>query len=300
MYDRLSDCLSSLKLKFLPFYPLHNISSIRIGPNAAICVFPSSAEEFVATLNLLYRVSVKFCVVGALTNTLFLGDVYDGVVVCTKDMRAARLSGDRLFAECGISLSAAILYAARRGYGGAEQLSLIPGTVGAAIRGNAGAHGMEISDILIGAWVYNVRDGSVRYLPKEDLCLVYRGSLIKSSAELYVLGAELLLSPTAIVEAFSRRKEFAAMRSLSQPIDKPSLGSVFKRAGGRSAGYYIERVGLKGYGCGGARISEKHAGFIVNHGGATADDVLDLISIAEARVFDRFGITLEREIVVLK
>ena len=299
MNDSIMDCLSSRKLKKYINCNLAEYSSIRLGTVADAVVFPDSAADFLDIIKRLREKDVRFCVVGGLSNTLFATDYYQGVVVITTALNALSVIDNGVRAECGVSMARLLSYAAESGYGGAEQLSLIPGTVGGAIRGNAGAHGISVSDILDSASLFFSDDVTVRTLTVADIGFTYRGSILKRRPGVYVLSADFKLAPISKEEYAKRRLEFSKLRSLSQPRE-PSLGSVFKQVNGVSAGYYIERAGLKGYRHGGAEISAKHAGFIVTHDGATWRDVMRLIEIAEERVHSVFGIYLEREVEIIR
>lgn len=298
MNDSKADCLSSRKFKIYKDYDLSKHSSIKVG-GVADAVRPRSASDFIEIIARLRANDIRFCVVGGMSNTLFATDAYSGVVVITTDVNGISLANGCVRAECGVTLASLMSYAAGCGYGGAEQLSLIPGTVGGAIRGNAGAHGLCISDVLDSVTLFFSDDLTLRTLPVLDVGLSYRSSIVKTRPGVYVVSADFKLAEATRDEYIERRRRFSELRHRTQP-NEPSLGSVFKQVNGVSAGYYIERAGLKGYRLGGAEISSKHAGFIVTHDGATWRDVMSLIELAEKRVHSVFGIYLEREVEIIR
>lgn len=299
MYNVLSDYLSSRRFKFLRRYHLAQLSSIKMGGFAEFYIAPTSAKDFIDVIDFLYNLNIPYCVVGRATNTLFACDSFPGAVVSTVGMSAVSNKDEIFFADAGASLAAFMSYASRCGYGGGEQLWLVPGTLGGAIRGNAGAHGIEIADVLEYADVYFTESGELARLGRDELGFGYRDSLIKSQGNAYVVSAALRLSKMEHSDIMARRRGFLEQRMRSQPCALPSLGSIFKRINGISAGYYIEKAGLKGFRIGGAEVSQKHAGFIVNIGGATYRDVLELIRIVEERIYEKFGIMPEKEIEII-
>ena len=175
---------------------------------------------------------------------------------------------------------------------------MIPASVGGAIYNNAGAHGKVISDALIDVQIYSVRDDCIKVLSKDELNFGYRHSIFMD--ENYVLiSARFKAIASDFCTIKSRVKEMVHIRRNAQPLEYPSLGSIFKRCLGQGAGYYIERAGLKGAKIGDAEVSEKHAGFIINRGNASSNDIIRLIELIKARVFELFGVVLEEEIEIL-
>ncbi len=287
------------KLKFKEYYDLSAVSSIKAGGVARLFAEPKSKAELCTLLVFLAKEGIQYRVVGGLTNTLVATDLYTKVVVSTKGaMSLSRIEGD-FTADAGASLASLMSYASRCGYGGVEQLWLIPGTVGAALVGNSGAHGVEMSDVVLGAEVLMEGESSPTYIGAKDLCLSYRDSVFKRKSGMTVLSVTLRLDPRDRSDSIARRRAFLELRHSTQPANLPSLGSVFKRASGIGAGYYVERAGLKGLRIGGAEVSQKHAGFIVNVGGAGWRDVNELVSTVRLLVKERLGVELEPEIQIL-
>jgi len=294
----IAEYLKSRKLKYKEYYPLATHSTIGIGAMARYFVIPTGIDELVELLRFLNAASVKHRVIGRLSNLLICGDLYDGVIVSTAEL-ARKYAAENVFtAECGCSMPSLMMYAASLGYGGAEPLATIPGSVGGCVAGNAGAFGVECSDVLKSAEIYFPDRDARAVLGMRDMQFSYRDSLLKHERAV-LLGASFRLTESTQATVMSAISSIRSLRRLSQPIGARSLGSVFKRVGEIGAGYYIDRAGLKGCSVGGASVSDVHAGFIVNTGGATSRDVLMLIEIIKEKVFSEFSVRLEEEIEIL-
>lgn len=286
------------KFKFKRNYSLKEHSSIKIGPLVDVFVEPFSIEELKDIILFLRCGGYKFALIGGLTNTLFKDESYSGVVVSTLKLGTLLHRGSAVYAECGARLSALMRYAEKNLLGGYPGLCHIPGTVGAAVRGNVGSFGNEISDIFIEGCFLD-KMGEEITLSKEEMQFGYRSSRAKSEG-LILLSAKFGFIEAAPEIMKAARESCFLKRRTSQPLDMRSLGSVFLKANGDSAGYYIDLAGLKGYRIGDAAISEKHAGFIVNLGCATASDVMALIEYTKNEVFSRFGVRLTEEIEIIR
>jgi UDP-N-acetylmuramate dehydrogenase len=242
--------------------------------------------------------NVPYLVIGAATNTLFAGEELPGLTIKLSTVRLASQAG-------GVAVSAGYLMpklaadTAKAGRTGLEFGAGVPGTVGGSVFGNAGAFGREVKDGLINADVIDPQ-GQLRTLTAAECRFAYRDSVFKSEKARWVVRSATFQTgdddPSRIRE---RIKEVQRHRRETQPIEKRSLGSTFKNPPGEAAGRLIDACGLKGRRIGGAQISEKHANFIVNVGGASADDVLALMAEMRNRVFERFGIELEPEVRVI-
>ena len=242
--------------------------------------------------------AIPFKLIGGMSNLLIRDGVYHGVVIKTDKISAISRAENVISCSCGIKMSHVIRSMASLGFGGMEGLFGIPGTVGGMVRQNAGAFGDEISERFVSALCYYPTEGKILSLCKDDMRFAYRSSaLSESSAVLVSATFDFLPMPKEAV--LGKIRDFQATRREKQPLEYPSLGSTFKRYGGKSAGYYIDRSGLKGLSMGGAQISEKHAGFIINRGSATAYDYLKLIDTAKEKVCADFGIELEEEIEII-
>ena len=218
----------------------------------------------------------------------------------TSGINGISVSGEIIQAECGISVSTIVRSALINSLSGFEELSGIPGRVGGMVTSNAGAFGKSISDILIKAEVYDKDRDCITILNKNELLFSYRDSLIKRMNERYtLLSAEFHLFKSDSVVISRRIADYAHLRRERQPVE-PSLGSTFKRPKRGFASEMIDRAGLKGLSQGGAQISEKHAGFIINRGGATAKEYIGLADVIKAKIFDLYGISLEYEVEYLE
>ena len=273
--------------------PLAKYSSFRTGGKAANIIFPESTEEFVTAL----RENPGAAVLGNLSNTLVLDGGIDGTVIITTKLNSVSVNGNTVTAAAGASLTSVAVAARDASLAGCEFLYGIPGTVGGGVFMNAGAYGGEIADIIDNAVVFTP-DGKVTTLSKDDLDLGYRTSKLQSTRYILLSAAFSLQSGNKEVIS-SAMDDLMNRRMTTQPLDKPSCGSTFKRPAGNFAGKLISDCGLKGMSVGGAQVSEKHAGFIVNSGGATSRDILDLVQLVKKTVFEKTGVLLEEEIRII-
>ena len=223
---------------------------------------------------------------------------YDGVVIqLFHNMEAVRIEGCLMELEAGVLLVKAAHLAAKAGLTGLEFASGIPGTVGGALVMNAGAYGGEMKDVVREALVMT-KEGKLLRLSREELELGYRTSIIARKGYV-VLSALLELKEGLQTEIEGRMQELKEARTTKQPLEYPSAGSTFKRPAGYFAGKLIMDAGLRGYRVGGAEVSEKHCGFVINRGDATAEDVMKLIRHVQTEVRDKFGVELEMEVKTL-
>lgn len=279
--------------------PLAKHTSFRVGGPAKRMAFPQSAEELVTLGGLLREAGARAIVLGNGTNVLFPDEGVDAVVIATGEMKEIRRAGaDELAADAGVSLARLATFAWQEGLTGLEFAHGIPGSLGGGVVMNAGAYDGSLSDVLIG--VTALFSDGVRTLAAEELRLSYRHSVFTEQPEAVVLRARLRLKPGDGAAIRARMDELMARRKASQPLEYPSAGSTFKRPAGYYAGRLIEDAGLKGASVGGAMVSPKHAGFVINTGGATCADVLALIEMIQKRVYDASGVRLEPEVKVIR
>ncbi len=298
MLDSIIYQLAEKRIDFSEHASLRSLTTMRCGGSARVLARPKTCDELADIALLAHRIGVKYRVIGRMSNTLPPDGEYDGIVIDTSYLSSVGILGDVIKAECGARLSRVIWGALKQGLGGLEELMMIPASVGGAVYNNAGAHGRVISDCIIDADVFSVRDGVRLTIARDDMRFGYRHSVYMDE-EYVLLSARFKTCSRNFEESKHRITELAHQRRNGQPLEFPSLGSVFKRYEGQGAGYYIERSGLKGYRIGDAEVSRKHAGFIINVGNATSTDVLALVDYVKIRVFDTFGITLEEEIEIL-
>ena len=292
--EKISALLNDLELRF--YEPMSRHTSFRIGGDAEVMAFPKNAEELSGILKTSALLDVKPAILGAGTNVLAPDEGMAGLVICLKDCMSGmeQLADDRIRVAAGVTMTRAAVFAANLGLSGMEFAHGIPGTVGGGIYMNAGAYGGELKDICESVDVMDF-EGNVRTLSAEQMGFSYRHSMLEETDGI-VVGAVFKLTPKDPEQIKATMKELQGKRSASQPLDLPSAGSAFKRPVGGYAAALIDQAGLKGYTVGGAAISEKHAGFAVNVGGATAKDVRNLLEQVSDIVFEKSGIRLEPEV----
>ena len=286
------------ELTILENEPMSRHCSFRIGGACDAMLLPSSIEDVEAVCALLAECGEKPFLMGNGTNLLVTDAPLHRIVLRMGEefSRVDPVNGTALRAESGATLSRLALFAAARGLAGLEFAHGIPGTLGGAASMNAGAYGGEMKDVVTSV-TYLDKDLSLR--ETDDAGFSYRRSRF-SDTDCIVLGAKISLhedDPDAIRE---RMRSLAERRRSSQPLDMPSAGSTFKRPTGGYAAALIDEAGLKGYTVGGAQVSEKHAGFVVNRGGACFDDVLRLIEHIQSEVYRVSGIELEPEVKIIR
>ncbi len=273
-------------------------TTFRIGGNAKYFVTPESPEALRQTIALCEEAGEAYYILGNGSNVLVSDQGYDGVIIqLFKNKNHIAIEGRRVIAEAGALLTKVANEAARASLGGLEFASGIPGTIGGALVMNAGAYGGEMKDVVEQVTVLT-REGEILILKKEDLELGYRTSIIARMGYI-VLEAVLLLQEKDQAEILARMEELKVARTTKQPLEYPSAGSTFKRPEGYFAGKLIMDAGLRGYSNGGAQVSEKHCGFVINRGGATAQDVLNLVAHVKQEVKKQFGVDLELEVKLL-
>ena len=269
-------------------------STFKIGGIAAVALYPKSADELCKAVSTLRAFGVKYEVIGNASNTLFAFDYYNGALVFTSGIEEYSLNGEQLYAFCGASLVRLANIARDNGLSGLEFASGIPARLGGAVAMNAGAHGSQMSDIIEYLDVYDVEKNEKSRIYDGEFG--YRESAFLKNKSLICLGAALSLKRGEITEIAEKMRANNEKRRASQPLELPSAGSYFKRPENDFAGRLIEECGLKGESVGSAVVSPKHAGFIVNVGGASYRDVLALEEKIKERVASRFGVTLCREV----
>ena len=292
--DIISNNIPNLELK--QDVPMSRLTSFRIGGPARCVACPKNEEELSALLKLCAASGVEPVILGAGTNVLAPDDGMDALVIVLKDALEGmeQLTATSIRVMAGVTMSRAAVFAAGLNLGGLEFAHGIPGTIGGGVYMNAGAYGGEIKDVCTRVRIMDMA-GEARWISKEEAAFAYRHSAIEDNPWI-VVAAEFELTPTPEEQVWEKMKELIGKRRASQPLDLPSAGSAFKRPVGGYAAALIDQTGLKGFQVGGAAVSEKHAGFVVNLGGATAADVQELLKAVSDKVFDRTGIRLEPEV----
>ena len=291
---KISAFLPEIELRFGE--PMAKHTSFRIGGGAEVMAFPKTAEELAQVLNASALLDCKTAILGAGTNVLAPDEGIEGLVICLKDSLDGmeRLDDTCIRVMAGVTMSRAAVFAANLGLSGLEFAHGIPGTVGGGVYMNAGAYGGEIKGVCESVEVMD-RGGKIRRLSNAEMEFAYRHSVLEETDDI-VISADFCLIPGDYQQIWTQMKTLIGKRSASQPLDLPSAGSAFKRPVGGYAAALIDQAGLKGYRVGGAAISTKHAGFAVNLGGATAEDVKTLLREVSDKVFENSGIRIEPEI----
>ena len=276
--------------------PLSLHTSFRIGGPAEIMALPKSREELAAILKQSALLGCKCAILGAGTNVLAPDEGVSGLVICLKDCMdgMCQIDDTHIRVMAGVTMTRAAVYAAGRELSGLEFAHGIPGTVGGGIYMNAGAYGGELCQVVESVEIMD-KCGNIRVLSNEEMGFSYRHSILEETGDI-VISAVFALTPKPTEEIKAYMKELIGKRSASQPLDLPSAGSAFKRPKQGYAAALIDEAGLKGFQIGGAAVSKKHAGFVVNMGGATAADVRSVLAAVSEKVFENSGIRLEPEV----
>lgn len=277
--------------------PMKKHTTFRVGGAADYFVTPCNVEQIRDTIECVRMEGVPFCIIGNGSNLLVSDEGYPGVVIQLfekyNQIRIDEKTG-KCVVQSGALLSKVGMQLAACGLTGFEFATGIPGTVGGAVVMNAGAYGGEIKDCICSGKFLN-QAGNVIELSKQEMELDYRSSIAMKKG-LVVLEAEFEFRPAEKEEVLARIQELAEARRQKQPLEFPSAGSTFKRPEGYFAGKLIQDAGMKGYSVGGAQVSEKHSGFVINTGNATAHDIMELVQHVKKGVFEKFGVTLELEV----
>lgn len=291
---KLTALLPETELRFQE--PMAKHTSFRIGGPAEVMAFPKTKEELALILKTSALLDCKTAILGAGTNVLASDAGIEGLVICLKDCLDGikQIGETRIRVMAGVTMSRAAVFAANAGLSGLEFAHGIPGTIGGGVYMNAGAYGGEISQVCEVVEIMD-RNGNLRMIPNKEMDFSYRHSALEKSSEI-VISAVFSLKKEEPEAVRAKMKELIGKRSASQPLDLPSAGSAFKRPAGGYAAALIDEAGLRGYRVGNAAVSEKHTGFVVNLGGATAGDVRALLQQVSDKVFETSGVRLEPEV----
>ena len=291
--EKFNDLLGEEKVKVDE--PMKRHTTFRIGGPADYFLLPSSEEELSGILKICKNEELPYFILGNGSNLLVSDEGYRGVIIqLYRNYGDITVKGNEIHATAGALLSQIAAAAKNASLTGFEFAGGIPGTLGGAVVMNAGAYGGELKDVLKEAVVMD-REGNIFTVPVEKLAMGYRTSLVKTAGYL-VLEVVISLKKGSQEEIRDTMKDLADRRISKQPLEYPSAGSTFKRPEGYFAGKLIMDAGLRGYQVGDAQVSEKHCGFVINKGNATAADVLTLIENVREKVQEQFGVTLEPEV----
>ena len=293
MLDKLQKLLGETKV--LVQEPMASHTTFRIGGPADYFVMPETVEELAKVLKLCKEKSMPYFILGNGSNLLVGDKGFRGVVIqLYKNFDGVEISGTTVRAKAGAMLIRVAKEAGKAGLTGLEFASGIPGTIGGAMVMNAGAYGGEMKDVVTEVTVLT-KEGEIKTLNNEQMNFRYRGSVVEDE-DYIVLETVMELKIGNLEEIQARMEELSLQRRTKQPIEFPSAGSTFKRPEGYFAGKLIQDAGLRGYKVGGAQVSEKHCGFVINAGGATAADVMQLMQDVSDKVQAEFGVPMEPEV----
>ena len=276
--------------------PMAHHTTFRIGGPADLFLECASGAPLGEIIPLVRGAGVPLYVIGRGSNLLVRDEGVRGAVLCTAEMHEITITGSStIVAEAGASLFSIDSTALRQGLAGAEFAAGIPGTLGGAVFMNAGAYGGQMADLIVRTH-YLDSDGKPGVIEGDAHGFGYRESIFKAHPDWTILRAELRLTPGSPAGIREKMQDYAQRRREKQPLEFPSAGSTFKRPEGYFAGKLIQDSGLMGYAVGGAQVSEKHAGFLINRGGATCADMLALIEYVQKTVLQNFGVELQCEV----
>lgn len=298
MHEELTDALRKRNIQFKEYDDLSVACFMKCGGYSSLTVIPSSIGELVETIRIIRKLGHSYVLIGSMSNVLPKDGLNNFAIIKTGKLRRKSVAEESVHAECGTLLSSVVSFAIENGLGGCEGLGTIPGTVGGAIYGNSGAFGSSFENVFLKGLFFDPINDNVISLAYSDMLFGYRSSVL-SCRELVLLSAEMKFLYNDPLDSGKKLLQYRKKRLDSQPTNYPSLGSVFKRVGDKSAGFFIDQCGLKGLSIGGACISPKHAGFIVNRGNASSNDVKHLIEIIKNNVYLQFSVELQEEIRIL-
>ncbi len=290
--------LGECNIEYKVDYPLKHECTFRVGGKCRLALFPRSASQIAKCISLLDGEKQKFYIVGKGSNTLFTDSFINAAIVFCHGADSVRIDGEYVSAEAGASLTVLCAQLAREGLSGLEFASGIPGSVGGAVFMNAGAYGGTVADIIVSTLAFDRKTGEIKRLYEHGFG--YRTGIYMTDEGLVCLEATFKLVRAEPSDILARMRELAASRREKQPLEYPSAGSYFKRPEGDFAGRLIEAAGLKGAHVGDAEVSVKHAGFIINKGNASFEDITALEELVLREVERRFGVMLEREVRIIK
>ena len=274
-------------------------TSFKAGGRADLLAMPNSYDELIYIIDTLKSGSMPYMIMGNGSNILVQDGGYRGVIIRIDDgFSDIQVRGASIIVGAGALMSAVARKALEAELTGFEFASGIPGSIGGGVFMNAGAYGGEIADVIEYAKVLEKASGSIKQIHASDLELSYRHSALQQSGDI-VLEVKLNLKKGSYSDIAEEMKTLTARRNEKQPVQYPSAGSFFKRPEGYFAGKLIQDAGLKGLSVGGAKVSSKHSGFVINTGGAAASDILSLMRLVQNTVYDKFGVMMEPEVRII-
>lgn len=296
-YIGLENILDKSRIKYNE--PMKNHTTMKVGGNCDCLVLPESIEEIKNIITYAKENKIDYYVIGNGSNLLVIDEgVHALIIKITNKFAKVDVIGEEIIATSGASMPIVSINARKNSLTGFEFACGIPGTIGGGVRMNAGAYGGEIADIFVEA-TYLDTDGSIKNISKEKMNFGYRHTYFSDNPELIILSAKFKLKKGSQEEIAKKMEENAVARRTKQPLEYPNFGSVFKRPEGYFVGKLVSDSGLRGYTIGGAQVSEKHTGFIVNKNNATCKDIVELIRYVQKSVYEKYGVHLKTEVVFI-
>ena len=293
--DNLTNRLSELKIEYVKNEPMNRHTTFKIGGNADVFIKVKNEDELRLIISLACEYNMPYFILGRGSNLLVSDQGIEGIVISLDGIDSIKINGDTVVCGAGASLRALCIAAQKASLSGLEFAYGIPGTVGGALYMNAGAYGGEMSQVVVSATAIDSKGNIIEFL-LPDMKLGYRTSVFKNT-NLIITSVAFKLKQDDSAKIKAAMDDFFARRRDKQPLEYPSAGSTFKRPEGYFAGALIEKNKLKGVSVGGAQVSEKHAGFVINTGSATCQDVLSLIKKVQDTVKEADGVQLEPEVI---
>ncbi len=277
--------------------PMKKHTSFKVGGPANLFLRPQSKEELEKVLKICKASGKPFYIMGNGSNLIVRDGGYSGIIINTKELNLVKVEGETLIAEPGISLKDLADIALEEKLTGIEFASGIPGSLGGAVTMNAGAYDGEMKKIITSIQVIT-EDGTVKTIPQAACAFGYRSSVLQAN-NWVLISVEIQLKQGNYQEIKDKMLDLNTQRATKQPLEYPSAGSTFRRPEGYYAGKLVQDAGFRGHRVGGAQVSEKHSGFVINRDGATATDILNLIGAIQAGVRSQFGVELKTEVIVI-
>ena len=285
------------KIKYIKNEPMKNHTTFKIGGPADYFLNINSPEQLKKVISLAKQENIPFTLLGKGSNVLVSDKGIEGVVITLSGMDSITVSGTEITAQAGANLASVCMAALENSLAGLEFAYGIPGSVGGGLYMNAGAYGGEMSQVVVSA-EYVDFDSNARTISAEDMLFGYRTSVFKRERKI-ITSVKFALKKGEKTEIKAKMDDFLCRRKSKQPLEYPSAGSAFKRPEGNFAGALIEKCGLKGFSVGGAMVSEKHAGFVINFSNATGSDVCELLKRVQSTVYEKENVMLEPEIIFI-
>lgn len=279
--------------------PMKKHTTVKVGGKADVVVLPESVDEVKKLIEFAKNENIPYYVIGCGSNLLVTDDDIHAMFIIIKNrLGKVYVNGNIIVADAGAAIPYVSQVARKNSLTGFEFASGIPGTVGGCVRMNAGAYGGEIKDIFLQA-TYIDGDGNIKTINKDEMEFGYRKTFFMNHKDFVIISAKFVLKEGNIEEITNKMNENNLARKEKQPLEYPNFGSVFKRPEGYFVGKLVTDSGLKGYTIGGAQVSQKHAGFIINTGNATCKDIVDLIHHIQKVVYEKYKVNLETEVVYI-